>query len=50
MKEDLTQVNPKLHEWLGIVNAMPSNDTVSQRGRNVNPENDGRLSLPKLPD
>ena len=44
-KEDLAQVNPKLHEWLGIVNAKSSDDMVAQQEPEVKD-----LSLPAVGD
>ncbi|MBE6687170.1 MAG: hypothetical protein E7591_08080 [Ruminococcaceae bacterium] len=35
-KEDLEQVNPQLHEWLGIVNSQSSNNMISKTNENVN--------------
>lgn len=35
-KEDLTQVNPQLYEWLAIVNDKSSNNSISENGEKIN--------------
>lgn len=52
-KEGLPQVNPQLHEWLAIINGIPSKDIEPQSGADVNTQymqNLRKNSIPTLAD